>query len=109
MTGWIQDNGNWFYLNKDGFMATNAAIGDYYVDENGFIVDAPSSKKVVQNNSSKNNNTVQTIVNKKPTSKEDPKNIVVQEDGEFIQRLKNEFPIIRRFPWLSINGINTSL
>lgn len=97
MTGWIQDNGHWFYLNKDGSLATNTTIGDYYVDENGFIKDTPSSKKAAQSNSlqnddSKNSNTSQTIVNKIPTSKEDAKNIVEEEDGIFIQKLKNEYP-----------------
>lgn len=100
-TGWIQDNGNCFYLNKDGTLATNTTIGDYYVDENGFIEDTPSSKKIAQSNSSKNNDskdsdTLQTIINRKPNSKEDAKNIVAEEDGDFIQKLQNKFP--KEFP-----------
>lgn len=101
-TGWIRYNGNCFYLNNDGTMATNTTVGDYYVDENGFLKDNPSSKKAAQssnsqisssqNNDSRNSTTPQTTINRKPTSKEDAKNIVEQEDGIFIQELKDEFP-----------------
>ena len=36
-TGWIYDNGNWYYMNSDGTMATDQWIGDYYVKSNGVM------------------------------------------------------------------------
>jgi hypothetical protein len=34
-TGWINDSGNWFYTYKDGIMAHDCYIGDYYLNSNG--------------------------------------------------------------------------
>ena len=34
-TGWKQVNGEWYYLNSDGTMASNAVIDGYKLDENG--------------------------------------------------------------------------
>ena len=35
MTGWVFVDGNWYYLNADGVMASSQWIGDYYVDASG--------------------------------------------------------------------------
>ena len=33
--GWIQDNGNWYYFNSNGTMATNTTIDGYKIGANG--------------------------------------------------------------------------
>lgn len=38
-TGWIFDNGKWYYLYSDGTMAHDCSIGDYYVDNTGAWID----------------------------------------------------------------------
>ena len=34
-TGWIKDNGSWYYLDSSGAMVTNKWIGDYYLKSGG--------------------------------------------------------------------------
>jgi len=34
-TGWIQDSGNWYFLNNDGAMAHDTTVGGYYLGSNG--------------------------------------------------------------------------
>lgn len=34
-TGWILDNGKWYYLYSDGTMAHDCSIGDYHLDNSG--------------------------------------------------------------------------
>ena len=34
-TGWLNDNGTWYYLNADGSMAANTYVDGYYVGSNG--------------------------------------------------------------------------
>ena len=34
-TGWLQQGGNWYYLNGSGAMATNTWIGRYHVNTSG--------------------------------------------------------------------------
>ncbi|EES51215.1 cell wall-binding protein [Clostridium botulinum] len=34
-TGWIEDNGNWYYCYGDGSMANNCYAGNYYLNNNG--------------------------------------------------------------------------
>lgn len=38
-TGWLFDNGKWYYLYSDGTMAHDCFIGDYYVDNTGAWID----------------------------------------------------------------------
>ena len=35
LTGWQEIEGEWYYLNEDGAMASNTWIGDYYLTGNG--------------------------------------------------------------------------
>lgn len=35
MTGWIQDNGNWYYLQPSGALAVNTTIDGYTVNGTG--------------------------------------------------------------------------
>lgn len=37
-TGWIQNNGNWYYLNSDGSLAKDTTINGYKVDSDGVWV-----------------------------------------------------------------------
>lgn len=34
---WINTNGNWYYVDEEGYMAANAWINGYYVDNNGVM------------------------------------------------------------------------
>ncbi|AWK50007.1 hypothetical protein DIC82_02380 [Clostridium beijerinckii] len=34
-TGWLNDGGNWYYLNISGEMPSNATVSGYKLDTNG--------------------------------------------------------------------------
>ena len=39
-TGWLNDNGTWYYLNSNGAMLSNTVIDGYQLNENGAYVKA---------------------------------------------------------------------
>ena len=48
-TGWVLDNGNWYYLNEDGVMQTGWVQDGsdwYYLGEDGALQTRTSAKKV---------------------------------------------------------------
>lgn len=86
-TGWIKDNGNWYYLNNDGTMATNATVDNCYLNEKGLIEETPSnSKSSVNNDSSGNTGESKYVV----TSFEQAKNIILKEDGQYLNNKSKE-------------------
>ena len=34
-TGWLNDNGTWYYLNASGAMLSNTTVGGYVLGANG--------------------------------------------------------------------------
>lgn len=86
-TGWIKDNENWYYLNKDGTMATNTTIDNCYLNDKGIIEETPTNTKP-----SVNNDTSVSVSKSKyvVTSFEQARNIILKEDGQYIQKLNNE-------------------
>jgi hypothetical protein len=53
-TGWKQINGNWYYLNSDGAMASNTTVDGYYLSSNG-VMEQKSSDNLNTNTSSNTN------------------------------------------------------
>ena len=86
-TGWIKDKDQWYYLNKDGTMATNVTIDGCYLNDEGIIEETPAPAPTKTNSNTKSSNNSQTSSSSgyAVTSAEQAEQIVRNQDSAYIQ------------------------
>ena len=83
-TGWIKDKDQWYYLNKDGTMATNVTIDGCYLNDEGIIEETPAPAKTTNETISNNSSKSTTI------SPDRAIELIRENDGIYINKTQNK-------------------
>ena len=86
-TGWIKDKDQWYYLNKDGTMATNVTIDGCYLNAEGIIEETPAPVPTKTNSNTKSSNNSQTSSSSgyAVTSFDQAEQIIRKNDSVYLQ------------------------